>query len=424
MVSYILVSVTFAIGLISSLFEVKRKDKDGHVITGVGGLPKLTRFGIASLLLLSISFGFTLFSTVHTERDKNAATEANKKMAGDLAKTRDELATNTANLATANGTISNLAAQDLRQFEKVATDLRATGDQVSAQLHTASGAISQAVDDSAVDLDYNIRGSITPVKEFSLQLFFVGLPPLGTDTIPGFDSLRSITCDAPVDTKVEFVITLSDNPPLEVKAQFEKKGGHCYTNIMAIEPLDAISDEVRATPTLSWMQTYFSKPCDVTIYSGIFSPDNLTALTSRYSLNAASFRTRGRSQITATPADAHQIDKMQKYLQGRIPTVMGFSLTPTNTQNHQTVLINDLSTSVAFALDRVWKTAYFVSFHYEQTQFRPQWAVWDLRGARNLTEVTLPSEYRENRPRPQLSSTHLTDLQAHSLGAKCSMTIK
>ena len=68
MLSYVLVTLTFAIGVTGALFDVKQKDADGKTIVGPLGLPKLTRPGLVSLSLLSVSFIATLASAVATEK--------------------------------------------------------------------------------------------------------------------------------------------------------------------------------------------------------------------------------------------------------------------------------------------------------------------------------------------------------------------
>ena len=78
MLSYVLAALTFAIGLTSALFDLKKKDADGKTIVGRFGLPKLTTPGMISLLFLVLSFIATFASTVVTrcQADRGAVREA------------------------------------------------------------------------------------------------------------------------------------------------------------------------------------------------------------------------------------------------------------------------------------------------------------------------------------------------------------
>ena len=305
---------------------------------GMAGLPKLTGPGSVSVLLLVLSFAFTLVATFKANKEAADANQKASQMQSDLAASRVEL-------THANTSITNLSNEDFQQFSSVGRSLRDTGDQVSKQLHKATGDIQAAVDQSSVDLDQNIVGSVTNLSTLKLDVFFVGLQHLHKPGDPtALDSLveiKEIACHAPFPISMSFMIPIARNPELTLTINAEKHDGDCVSNVYigTVAPsLNGLSAK-----TDLWPEVDYRNPCDITEYVGDFKSDAFKSFASKLSLTAAAFRPAGSVTIYTQTINPSDFNQLGPYLISHLPRVMGFHAIPNGR--------NDLAVQSAFAVD-------------------------------------------------------------------------
>lgn len=406
MLSYILVTFTFAIGVTSALFDVKQKDENGKSIVGRFGLPKLTRPGIVSLSLLTISFIATFASAVVTEnKQKDASKKADQlqgtvnqtetdltKAIGQLTSTQTKLDTAQIKLEATHKAIDEMAHANANAFDRVSSDLNSTSHDVENRLEGSSRSLENAVNASMDTLDKAVRGRDLRVKGIMLTVFFLG------GQFPEFSEGREGTVDQWTNCKTASPIGAIFGIPLAVapRLDFDAEGDfpRCLSNMRIW------SEQFGRAVQLQHVR--LRPPCETTeVYTGSYVPEDPNPFDKLAALSAASFRPESKETISVSVGVHASADEGQikKYLAPRLPLVIGFTLVPSTEVGWDF----RFEERAAFALNLVellpGSPGKSLEYRYTPTRFRPEWHAFDFEnlylGSSLLKEEPIQNKYAD-----------------------------
>lgn len=455
MPSYVLVTITFILGLVGTLFDLLQKDENDRVIRGVWDLPKLTAAGKVTLFFLTASFLAAVAATFQEDTSREKATAAAVQLQQDLTSTKRTLGETKRTLDDTKKNLEALEQKDLTHFEGIAKGLESTTDKVTARLEGTSQKISEEMRDSSDELDQNVRGSLAPIDHFAMNLFFKGIPQTKHEpasSTGSLVSLETVACNATVPLTLTLQLPLAESPSLFFIAHYETDtqtcSGRSDIEVISRYGMHDFGKRPADTPWVEpqlWSGYYYGGPCDLVAYNGQFdlrlpsgfSGEDFGGIPSRYKFTAASFRPEGGASITVevsarakwTMANSDDWAKEQasnkkiamKYMLKNLPQVMGFSILPE--EGHIAGLRRGLERGAAFSRDSVFSTGGLMEFRYEQTKLRPEWSFWRFRSNPINKELRqlLPNPYRGALPQADFSRSGDLVFWEH-LGDSCKMS--
>lgn len=402
--SFLALFITFGIGVVGTLFDYVLKDKHGNRLYGNFNVPKLTPAGAMSLILLVLSFTCSCVLAYYSNKDSEEKKNQMSQMSSRLQATQT-------NLSDTQKQLTDLASLDVSQFQNIATGLKSTTDTVLGKLKDETTDMTEVMESAADRVDRRMRGALTPVKNFYLELFFLGSPQSliesgvadfnraeeGTLIPPGNVQLfNALVCKSPGDATVSLVMPISDVPHLNVRLVASRKGSKCTADTFVTQGDREVSQQTPppAARPQYWNQLYFPKERrDAIRYEASFPAYAIGKLPSLRELNAASFNTNRWARIDVNVGRSNDGKKMEEYFSSALPRVIGFKITPNDSAT-------DLNAVGTFLLDNVavYSPGGFV-YTYKEGCIRKDRANWGEAGkaAPPLSSVKqLPNPYRES----------------------------